>query len=179
MKFNTWCTIMLLTIIARAQDTVVITALPVYDVNAETREEILRIDSFYRAHQVDIALANNPHLYFEVFRWIGTRYCYAGSGFTGTDCSGFVGKVYQAVYGINLPRSSVAMYSVCQPIDKNEVLAEGDLVFFTIRRSSISHVGIYLQQGKFVHASLHQGVVISDLSDPYYQRYYYGAGRVQ
>jgi lipoprotein Spr len=63
------------------------------------------------------------------------------------------------------------------PIKKSE-LTEGDLVFFKIRTKRISHVGVYLGQNKFVHASLKRGVVVSNLNDPYYSKYFFKGGRI-
>jgi lipoprotein Spr len=62
------------------------------------------------------------------------------------------------------------------PIDKNE-LQEGDLVFFKIKSSSISHIGVYIGNNKFAHAAT-RGVMISNLDEPYWKRYYYKGGRL-
>lgn len=110
--------------------------------------------------------------------WIGTPYRSGSSSKKGTDCSGFVTAVYRQVYGINLSRSSRSMFQDVQRIKKDSVRT-GDLVFF--RRSPkqpIYHVGIYLKDGKFVHSATNGGVMVSSLRQPYYQRNYYAAGRV-
>jgi murein DD-endopeptidase / murein LD-carboxypeptidase len=57
-------------------------------------------------------------------------------------------------------------------------MKEGDLVFFKIKKNIISHVGIYLGNGKFAHASMHSGIIVSDLDEPYYKKYFYKATRV-
>jgi cell wall-associated NlpC family hydrolase len=69
-------------------------------------------------------------------------------------------------------------YKVCEHIKRND-LEEGDLVFFHTTRKGISHVGVYLGNNKFVHASLNYGVTISDLNDPYYSRAFRAGGRVR
>ncbi len=110
--------------------------------------------------------------------WLGTPYRSGSSSKRGTDCSGFVTRVYQEVYGINLSRSSRSMFQDVQRIKKDSVRT-GDLVFF--RRSPkqpIYHVGIYLKNGKFAHSASNGGVMISSLNQAYYHKNYYAAGRV-
>lgn len=98
----------------------------------------------------------------------------------GTDCSGMVMVVYQNVYGIQLERNSAKIYeNNCKDIHKKD-LHEGDLVFFNNGKTSkITHVGIYLKEGKFVHASSSRGVVVSDLEQRYYVTHWQCAGRVK
>ena len=88
--------------------------------------------------------------------------------------------LYDRVFGIHIgARNSSEIYQLVEKIDPNE-LREGDFVFFRIRsRSRISHVGVYLGEKRFAHASTSKGVVISDLNDPYYKKYFAGAGRHQ
>lgn len=118
-------------------------------------------------------------LYSEVEKWLGTPYRYGGSTKTGCDCSGFVSQVYKAVYGISLQRNSASMRDKdCRNIRREE-LRTGDLVFFkTGSASRINHVGIYLKEGKFIHASSSKGVIVSDMNERYYQRTYSCSGRV-
>jgi murein DD-endopeptidase / murein LD-carboxypeptidase len=119
----------------------------------------------------------NPELIREVGSWIGTSYRYGGNTRAGADCSGFAKAVYQQVYGIDLARITVNMAQNSSRISKRR-LQEGDLVFFRISGRKISHVGIYLGNNKFVHASTSRGVIVSDLDEPYYaQRFAFG-GRV-
>jgi lipoprotein Spr len=65
-----------------------------------------------------------------------------------------------------------------KPIKKS-ALKEGDLVFFKIKQKRISHVGVYVGNNKFAHASVQNGVIISDLDEPYYKMYFYKGGRVE
>ncbi|WP_210463228.1 MULTISPECIES: C40 family peptidase [Rufibacter] len=109
--------------------------------------------------------------------WIGTPYRSGGNTQRGTDCSGFVSKVYKQVYGITLTHSSRSMFHEVSRVSKN-ALETGDLVFF--RRGPgqpIYHVGIYLEDGKFIHAASNGGVMINSLMSPYYKRNFYAAGR--
>lgn len=109
----------------------------------------------------------------------GSRYVSGGTGPGGFDCSGFVKYIYSR-YGINLPHDSRALYKCGTPVAKAD-LAPGDILFFvnTYRRG-ISHVGMYIGDGKFIHASTHRtGVKVSDLGEAYYQAHYFAAKRVR
>lgn len=118
----------------------------------------------------------NKDLKKEIGRWLGTPYKYGGNDEKGVDCSGFVNAIYQSVYNLPLPRSSKEMYSKCLKI-KTTDLKEGDLVFFDYNGKGVSHVGIYLKDDKYAHASSSKGVVISSLSNDYTRKYYVGGGR--
>lgn len=114
----------------------------------------------------------------EARSWVGTPYRYGGESRNGTDCSGMVMNVYRDVAGIKLPRNSARQGEYCSRIKRSELLL-GDLVFFTTRRGKgINHVGIYVGNGCFVHASTSRGVIVSDLDQDYYSRTYHSAGRV-
>ncbi|MGZ5255028.1 MAG: C40 family peptidase [Flavitalea sp.] len=108
--------------------------------------------------------------------WYGTPYRYGGSTKEGIDCSAFTSFFMNTVYSITLPRTSREQYSNCERIKKNE-LSPGDLVFFAARKT-ISHVGVYMGNNKFAHASTSGGVMISDLDEEYFRKKYAGAGRV-
>jgi len=108
--------------------------------------------------------------------WRGTPYCYGGSTKKGTDCSGFTSRVYKQIYKKDIPRVSNEIYTNSMPIKKH-ALYEGDLVFFaTSGGSRISHVGVYLWDGYFAHASSSKGVMISNLRQGYYQRTFVSGG---
>lgn len=119
----------------------------------------------------------NISLYSFIEEWYGTPYRFGGTSKAGIDCSAFVRQLYDDVYNLGLLRTSIEQFATSLFINKEE-LKEGDLVFFKIHSKRISHVGVYLSEGKFVHASVSQGVVISDLADKYWIRYYAGAGRI-
>jgi len=110
--------------------------------------------------------------------WVGTPYRHAGYSEKGIDCSGFVSKIYHDVYGIKLTHSSCGMISEMKERIKKTDLQTGDILFFKIHGRRISHVGIYLKDGYFIHASISSGIMVDNLSAPYYARHYYTAGRV-
>ncbi len=130
--------------------------------------------------QMDIAVEeiNNIPLLQKIDEWWGTPYLYGGSSKRGVDCSYFTLDVMNAIYNTNLKRTAAEQYTQSEKIDWSD-LKEGDLIFFKTDGSrSISHVGIYMTNNKFVHASTSQGVTISDLSQPYWQKRLYSLGRV-
>lgn len=121
---------------------------------------------------------DNASLLRTITEWLGTPYRFGSNSKSGTDCSGFVTRVFKEVYGINLVHSSRSMFSNAKRVAKDE-MKTGDLVFF--RRGPgqpIYHVGIYLKDGKFAHSATNGGVMVSSLTQPYYQRNFYAAGRV-
>lgn len=113
-------------------------------------------------------------------KYLGVRYRYGGCTKKGMDCSGFVKTVYKK-HGKNLPRTSRNQAKIGKHVKKNG-LQMGDLVFFrgTSRRSGgITHVGIYLGKGNFIHASSGaKKVTISKLNKTYYKKHYAGARRL-
>lgn len=118
-------------------------------------------------------------LYSYIDQWWGTPYRYGGDSRDGIDCSAFVQALYAAVFHItDLPRTSREQFRMVRKIRHQDNLQEGDLVFFHVHTRHVSHVGIYLQNNKFVHASLTQGITISDLTDPYWHRFYVCGGEV-
>jgi lipoprotein Spr len=119
----------------------------------------------------------NRELLEGVDEWYGTRYRMGGTTKKGIDCSAFVGAVYASVFGISLPRTARDQYKAAKRISRTE-LQEGDLLFFNTR-GGISHVGIYLQNNKFIHASVSKGVTVDDLFEPYYIRRFVAAGRIE
>ena len=125
---------------------------------------------------------DNLGLYAFVADWLGTPYRFGGMSRKGTDCSGFAYNLYKEVYGGGLERcSSAEMMKATKRVAKKD-LREGDLVFFNTRNrrsGRASHVGVYLRDGYFAHASSRGGVIISPLSSPYYKRHYIGAGRLK
>ncbi len=117
-------------------------------------------------------------LYLFVNDWYGTPYKYGGCQKTGVDCSCFTDNLFENVYGKKLGRTAGEIYKACEKI-KTEKLQEGDLIFFITNGKSISHVGVYLRDNKFVHSSTSKGVVISDLNEAYYKKCFYAAAKLK
>jgi cell wall-associated NlpC family hydrolase len=124
-----------------------------------------------------IETALNIKLLEFIDEWYGTPYRYGGNTKKGVDCSAFVTYFMSAVYGLAIPRNSKDQYSAAKKIKKRQ-LEEGDLIFFNTR-GGISHVGVYIRNNKFAHASTSNGVTISDLDEDYFARRYVGSGRVR
>jgi len=108
-------------------------------------------------------------------RFLGRPYQWSGIGQRGFDCSGLVFRVFEAT-GMALPHSSFAQYRIGTPVAA-AALAGGDLVFFRTHNRGPSHVGIYIDGSRFVHASASRGVIVSSLNEPYYRARYLGARR--
>lgn len=127
---------------------------------------------------VDIERQDNHRLYIHASQWMGTPYRAGGTSRRGTDCSGLVSQLYQQVYHIRLSRSTEGQLKESRRVSRRH-LREGDLVFFTGRgsRKRVAHVGIYLKDGKFIHASTTRGVIVSSLQEEYYSRHWLCGGR--
>ena len=129
---------------------------------------------------MDIELTDNHKLDVNAAEWIGTPYRAGGDSRHGTDCSGLVSQLYKKTYRMRLSRSTDGQLKESNKIARRN-LREGDLVFFTSRssRKKVAHVGIYLKDGKFIHASTSQGVIVSSLKEKYYTQHWLCGGRVK
>ncbi len=139
-------------------------------------DDNLAKDYFSQIMGVALSATSNLKLFHFVYDWIGTPYRFGGSTKKGIDCSAFTKTLYSEVFKIDIERNSRDIFSMVNPV-KRENLQEGDLVFFKIHSRRISHVGIYLGDNKFAHAS-NRGVAINSLDDDYYKKYFYRGGRM-
>lgn len=121
------------------------------------------------------AMLTNVKLLQAVDDWYGTKYRYGGTTKSGIDCSAFVRAVYKAAFGIELPRTAREQYGAASK--KVTDLQLGDLLFFNTT-GGVSHVGMYLGNNRFVHASCSRGVAVSSLTEAYYASRYLGARRI-
>ena len=124
---------------------------------------------------------NADDVLFRALGLVGTPYRYGGNTPEGGfDCSGLIGFVYRDAAGISLPRSTRELISMRAPGVGRDALQSGDLLFFaTNGGSQVSHAGIYVGNGRFVHAPSSGGTVrLDSLSNSYWQRTYLNAKRV-
>lgn len=111
-------------------------------------------------------------------KYMGIKYRYGGTTPAGFDCSGYTQYVFREA-GVSIPRTTGSQFGTGKAVSKSN-LKTGDLVFFNTSGRGVSHVGIFIQGGKFIHASTSQGVTITALNDPYYWgKRYIGARRVK
>ena len=115
-------------------------------------------------------------LYAQYNQWRNTKYQIGGLSKNGIDCSGFVHMTFKTRLGMVLPRSTEFQAELGASVDKNQLRA-GDLVFFRTGRTD-RHVGVYLENGRFLHASTRQGVIISGLDENYWKAAYWKAKRL-
>ena len=139
--------------------------------------------SFEKQHKAIITKNDraNSHavkniLYAKYRKWEGVRYQFGGLNRNGIDCSGLVHVIYKSGLGIELPRTTQLQSRVGRKINKSD-LKTGDLIFF-ITGSSSRHVGIYLEDKKFIHASRTKGVTISRLDNTYWKSKYWKSTRI-
>lgn len=131
--------------------------------------------------KLGIKVENNEYLdfYREVANWLGTRYRLGSMSKSGVDCSGFTNIIYNTVFNQKLPRVSTAIAQNVKVSLKKDELLPGDLVFFsTFKRKYINHVGIYIGDGHFIHASIKRGVIVSSLVEGYYSTAWRKGGRM-
>jgi LysM repeat protein len=140
--------------------------------------DTLQIGQVLNIPQADAPAPEQKTLRGVAERYLGVDYVYGGSSASGLDCSGFTSLVFKEL-GVTLPRVSAQQFLVGQAVEIPDLL-EGDLVFFdTLGKGAVSHVGIYLSDGEFIHAASNPGRVLkSKLSEKYYAGRYLGARRV-
>ena len=128
---------------------------------------------------MDIDMNDNHALYMESAQWLGVPYRNGGTTEQGIDCSGLTSAIYKKVYRKSLERNSDDQRKKdCRKVKKGK-LREGDLVFFHNgrKKKTATHVGIYLKDRKFIHASSRQGVIISTIDEDYWKKHWLSGGR--
>lgn len=164
------------------------TRLPLFDVDDKRYYTIILPDGRYGRVEKSSAIIEDFEFgrigrnvtsdeVIDTIKFFGSRYRWGGTTEEGMDCSGFVYLIFR-VNGIFLERDSIDQSRLGMSVSIDD-LAPGDLVFFQTRKNRISHVGIYLGNGKFIHSSSKKrGVVISDLSEDFYRKRFVKAMRV-
>lgn len=130
--------------------------------------------------RLGITISDPTHidLYREVADWLGTRYRRGGMSRQAVDCSGFTNLIYKNVYDQQLDRVSTTIAKNLKESVAKEDLIPGDMVFFsTFNKKYINHVGVYIGEGKFIHASIKKGVIVSSLAEGYYSKAWRKGGR--
>ena len=112
----------------------------------------------------------------EVETWRGTPHQWGGTDRSGADCSGFVMTLYRDLFGADVPRTTIQQAKAGSGV-RRQALKPGDLIFFRPTRKT-RHVGVYLGEGEFAHASSSLGVTVSRLDQPYWRRIYWRARRL-
>jgi len=144
-----------------------------------TPDQKLLLEKYEKITQTDIDPKNSIPLYSSIDYYQGTPYRTGGTTRKGMDCSGFTSVVYKEAYNIKLPRTSETQFKASKKVRKRK-LKQGNLVFFHIEEGKkVSHVGIYLANGKFAHASTSKGVRIDDLNDAYYKKHFKRGGKIK
>ena len=116
----------------------------------------------------------------EIIKYLDTPYKYGGNTKNGIDCSAFTKAVYSKALAVDLERSAREQFHEGEAIEDRSELQFGDLIFFnTRRRVKPGHVGIYIGDDLFAHASSRNGVIVSSLDEEYYSRRYMGARRIE
>lgn len=132
-------------------------------------------DTPVAGHEEDRTPSLSERLYAEVAKWDGTPHRLGGTTRQGIDCSGFVQRLYQDLFNLRLPRTTTHQVVSGRPVEKSR-LTPGDLVFFKPPHKQ-NHVGIYLGDARFAHASTSKGVTVSYLSATYWRQSYWTARR--
>jgi lipoprotein Spr len=150
--------------------------------NSNLSAEKITLNKYAAYLKVSADSLKNVPLYTFIDKWMKTPYKYGGNDEKGIDCSGFIQRLLNDVYNIQVPRTSAQQFFTknVEPFHGNQYFSEGDLVFFrTNPGNPISHVGLYLHNRYFINASTTLGVSLASLDDPYWKKRFVAAGRVK
>lgn len=150
--------------------------------NFRSEDSLLNTNIYYRKYHhilnAPASFYNNFRLFQFIDKWMGRPYLFGGTSQFGVDCSALTGYFAKEVAGVKLPRTAQGQHDHLKLSTFPGLLQTGDLIFFHTTRPGISHVGIYLSNNKFLHASATNGVTISDLGEDYYVKAYRAAKRI-
>ncbi len=132
---------------------------------------------FSEKWKLEIGTGDNLELFRGVYYWYGTPHQDNGKDESGIDCSTLASKLVQRAYSQKISGPSESIATQVKTISQTE-LKEGDLLFFNIYGKKISHVGVYLKDRKFAHASVTKGVTVNSLDEEYYKTRFVSAGRL-
>jgi lipoprotein Spr len=138
--------------------------------------ELSKVIEYYTTKNIDILDVENIDLFFVTFKWLKTPYRFGGNSKYGIDCSHFTQMVHQEAFNSGLTGNSREQFNQSVEVSRDE-LQEGDLIFFRINSSHITHVGIYMGNNKFAQSTCSKGVIVSDLDEEYWSRYFYKCAR--
>jgi probable lipoprotein NlpC len=142
--------------------------LMIFLASCATRKKVVSTTKAAKAAEV-MANLKSKELYRFITSWTGVRYRLGGMDKQGIDCSGFALILEREIYGLTLPRRSKDQAEAVKQKNINN-LKEGDLIFFSFGGNEVDHVGVYLNDDFFVHASTTRGVIVDDLKLPVYQQ---------
>lgn len=155
----------------------------IQEILTEETKPVDNPDALLLSRKIVDTLSSIPTSYerllMTVINYLGTPYKFGGNSRKGIDCSAFTRTIFMETFNIELPRSTLEQIKIGIPVQRQE-LKFGDLVFFnTRRRQNPGHVGIYLWDDYFVHASTKFGVIVSSMSGGYYDKRFVGARRIE
>jgi cell wall-associated NlpC family hydrolase len=142
----------------------------------------LEPDNGYDSHPKTLhEVGKSPESVKETLRrqlssWRGVPYRYGGLGRSGVDCSGFVHLTFKSQFGVHLPRTTRDLSRTGVWVSRDDIRT-GDMVFFKTS-PSVRHVGIYVDNGRFIHASKKKGVMMSHMGETYWAKRYWQSRRV-
>jgi probable lipoprotein NlpC len=152
----------------KKQAYLILTVLLLFLASCGTKKYAVKTDTKAAKAADAMAALRSRELYRFITDWIGVKYKLGGLDKNGIDCSGFALLLEKDIYGHTLPRRSRDQAEATKKRSKGN-LEEGDLIFFSFAGNEVDHVGVYLNNDFFVHASTTRGVVVDDLNLPVYQ----------